>query len=141
MPDVGRVLALDHGTRRVGVALSDALRMTAQPHGTLDRDDPELLNRLRDLVDELDVEEIVVGLPISLDGTEGPSAAAAREFAGEVAAATGLDVVLYDERFSTATAERILLEADVRRKKRKDVRDRLAAAVFLQSYLDAQEMR
>lgn len=115
--------------------------MTAQPHGTLDRDDPELLNRLREMVDDLDVDEIVVGLPVSLDGTEGPSAIAARAFAGEVGAATGHEVVLHDERFSTATAERILLEADVRRKKRKDVRDRLAAAVFLQSYLDAQEMR
>lgn len=141
MSDVGRVLALDHGTRRVGVAVSDSLRMTAQPHGTLDRDDPELLNRLREMVDDLDVDEIVVGLPVSLDGTEGPSAIAARAFAGEVGAATGHEVVLHDERFSTATAERILLEADVRRKKRKDVRDRLAAAVFLQSYLDAQEMR
>ncbi|HSG79830.1 MAG TPA: Holliday junction resolvase RuvX [Acidimicrobiia bacterium] len=138
---MGRVLALDHGTRRVGVAVSDSLRMTAQPHGTLDRDDPELLNRLREMVDDLDVDEIVVGLPVSLDGTEGPSAIAARAFAGEVGAATGHEVVLHDERFSTATAERILLEADVRRKKRKDVRDRLAAAVFLQSYLDAQEMR
>ena len=141
MSDVGRVLALDHGTRRVGVAVSDSVRMTAQPHGTLDRDDPELLNRLREMVDDLDVDEIVVGLPVSLDGTEGPSAIAARAFAGEVGAATGHEVVLHDERFSTATAERILLEADVRRKKRKDVRDRLAAAVFLQSYLDAQEMR
>jgi putative Holliday junction resolvase len=138
---VGRVLALDHGTRRVGVAVSDALRMTAQPHGTFDRDDPELLNRLRGLAEDLDVEEIVVGLPVSLDGTEGPSAVAARAFAADVAEATGREVVMYDERFSTATAERILLEADVRRKKRKDVRDRLAAAVFLQSYLDSQEMR
>ena len=93
----------------------------------------------RELADHVD--EIVVGLPVSLDGTEGPSAIAARAFAGEVGAATGHEVVLHDERFSTATAERILLEADVRRKKRKDVRDRLAAAVFLQSYLDAQEMR
>lgn len=135
---MGRVLALDYGTVRVGVAISDGIRLTAQPHGTLDRDDPELLNRLRRLADEFDVDEIVVGLPISLDGSEGPAAIAARAFAAEVAGGTGLAVVLHDERFSTVTAERILLEADVRRNKRKTVRDQLAATVFLQSYLDTK---
>ncbi|MDX1691999.1 MAG: Holliday junction resolvase RuvX [Acidimicrobiia bacterium] len=138
---MGRVLALDHGTRRVGVAVSDPLGISAQPHTTLDRDDPELLNRLGRLTDDLDVDEVVVGLPVSLDGTEGPAADAARAFAAEVAETVAVPVVLHDERFSTATAERILLEGNVRRTKRKAVRDRMAAAVFLQSYLDAKDVR
>ena len=137
---MGRVLALDHGTVRVGVAISDAIRLTAQPHGNLERRDPELLNRLRALTDEFDVEEIVVGLPVSLDGSEGRAAAEARAFAAEVAEGTGLPVVLHDERFSSVTAERILLQANVRRNKRRDVRDRLAATIFLQSYLDADDL-
>ncbi|MBN2113822.1 MAG: Holliday junction resolvase RuvX [Acidimicrobiia bacterium] len=132
----GRVLALDPGTRRVGLAVSDPLGITAQPHGVLDATDPELLARIGRLAADLGVERIVVGLPVSLSGSEGPAAAAARRFAAEVAAATGLPVELRDERFTSVTAERVLVEAGLTGRRRRAVRDGVAAAVLLQSYLD-----
>jgi len=134
---MGRVLALDPGTRRIGVAMSDPLRITAQPFDVFDADAGDLMDRIRSVAAEHDVEQIVVGLPVSLDGGEGPAAAAARRFADRVAETTGLPVDMQDERFSTVTAERVLLEAGMRRERRRRARDRVAAAVFLQSYLDA----
>lgn len=129
-------MALDAGTVRVGVAVSDPLGLTAQPHSSLARRAPDLLETIRSLVESLDVERLVVGLPTSLDGTEGASAADARQFAAEVAEATGLEVQMIDERFSTVTAEKAMIEAGARRSERRAARDRVAAAVFLQSYLD-----
>jgi putative Holliday junction resolvase len=120
------------------VAISDGLQLTAQPHGTLDARDPELDRRLGDLAVEHDAAEIVVGLAIGLDGREGPAAAAARAFAERVEQATGVPVVLYDERFSSVTAERVLVDGGVRRRARRAARDRVAAAVFLQAYLDGR---
>jgi len=134
---MGRVLGLDHGTRRIGVALSDPLRLTAGPLCVLETGG-DVEDRLRHLVAEHDVERIVVGLPVSLGGAEGPAAAAAREFAGRVAEAVDVPVELYDERFSTVTAERSLIEAGMRRERRRETRDRVAAAVFLQAYLDGR---
>jgi len=132
----GRTLGLDHGTKRIGVAVSDPLGITAQPHSTLDAGDPSLMDVLRNLVMELGVERIVVGLPISLDGSEGPAAAAARAFAALVAESVGVPTELHDERFSTKTAEDAMIEAGARREQRKQSVDRVAAAVFLQTYLD-----
>jgi len=132
----GRVLALDPGTRRVGVAVSDPLGITAQPHGVLDGADPKLLEEVARLAGDLGAERIVVGLPVSLNGSEGPAAAAARRFAAEVAEATGLPVDLVDERFTSVTAERVLVQAGLSGRRRRAVRDRLAAAVMLQAYLD-----
>jgi putative Holliday junction resolvase len=136
---MGRILALDPGSKRVGVAVSDPLRLTAQPHEVLDVTSPDFERLLREMVDELDVVRIIVGLPVGLNGNEGPAAAAARGFAARVAAATGLPVDLYDERFSTVTAERVLLEAGLRRSRRRAARDSVAAAVFLQAYLDGRK--
>jgi putative Holliday junction resolvase len=135
---MGRILALDPGTQRIGVAVSDALKMIAQPHSVLDGGDPGLMGSIAGLVTDLDVERIVVGLPVSLNGGEGPAAAEAREFAAAVAGATGLPVDLQDERFSTVTAERVLREGGLSGKRRRRVQDRVAAAVFLQSYLDGR---
>jgi len=134
---MGRVLGLDHGTRRIGVALSDPLRLTARPLCVLDADEG-LEDELRRLVAEHDVELIVVGLPVGLNGTEGAAAAAAREFAARVASIVETPIELYDERFSTVTAERTLIEAGMRRERRRGTRDRVAAAVFLQAYLDGR---
>jgi putative Holliday junction resolvase len=131
-----RVLALDFGTRRVGVAVSDPLGISAQPHSVLDGADPGLMPCIGRLAADLGAERIVVGLPVSLNGSEGPAAAAVRRFAGEVAAATGLPVDLVDERFTTVSAERVLVEAGLPGRRRRRVRDRVAAAVLLQSYLD-----
>lgn len=135
---MSRIVGLDPGERRIGVAVSDGLHLTAQPHGTLDAEADDLDDRLRELAAEVDAEELVVGLPVGLNGREGPAAAAARRFAARVEAATGLPVILYDERFSSLSAERVLVEAGVRRARRKRARDRVAAAVFLQAYLDGR---
>jgi len=133
---MGRVLALDSGTVRIGVAVSDSLRITAQPHSVLDADSPDLMTDIAHLVESLDVERIVVGLPVSLDGTERASARLARDLAGRITEAIGVEVSLIDERFSTVIAERVMIEAGARRSKRRAVQDRVAAAVFLQAYLD-----
>lgn len=131
-----RVLGLDPGTRRIGVALSDATGTIAAPHSVIDRRSVDVVESLRGLVAEHGIELIVVGLPVSLSGTEGPSAAAARAFAESVADATDLPVVLQDERFTTVTAEDALIEGGVRRRERRELRDQVAAAVMLQGFLD-----
>jgi len=133
---MGRVLALDSGTVRIGIAVSDPLGITAQPHSSLDAASPDLMADISQLVESLDVDRIVVGLPVSLDGTEGASARLARDLAGRITKATGVEVSLIDERFSTVTAERAMIEAGARRSERRAARDRVAAAVFLQAYLD-----
>lgn len=131
-----RVLGLDPGTRRIGVALSDATGTIAAPHSVIDRRTADVDEALRRLVEEHEVELIVVGLPVSLSGVEGPSAEAARVFADSVADATGLPIVLQDERFTTVIAEGALIEGGVGRGERRRKRDQVAAAVMLQSFLD-----
>jgi putative holliday junction resolvase len=128
---MGRVLALDYGSVRVGVAISDALRITAQPLEVIRLERVE--ERLPALLDGVDL--IIVGLPRSLDGTEGPSALAAREFAERVRSLTGLPVEMVDERLTTTTAERALIEGGVRRSTRRQVVDKVAATVLLEGYL------
>lgn len=133
----GRVLALDYGSKRIGVAISDPLSITAQPLGTIASD--RLAEELLPLVETWSVAEVVVGLPVSLDGSEGASASAARQLAELVTGLTGLKVTMVDERFTTRIAESAMLEAGVKRRKRRQRADRLAATVFLQSYLDSKE--
>lgn len=134
--DLARVLALDYGTRRIGLAISDPLQLIAQPLDTWDASDARFDDRLADLAREWDVELIVVGLPLSLGGGEGTSAEGARRLAARARAATNLEVVMIDERYTSAIAEQSLLEADASRASRKEARDRVAAAVLLQGYLD-----
>ena len=135
-----RILGLDPGERRVGVALSDPTGTIASPHSVIDRRSVELVEAVRILCDEYGVVQIVVGLPTGLSGVEGPSAKAARTVGDAVAEATGLRVEYQDERFTTVTAEAALLEGGVRRAKRRDVRDKVAAAVILQTYLDRKDI-
>ncbi|MFQ5967199.1 MAG: Holliday junction resolvase RuvX [Acidimicrobiia bacterium] len=130
------MLALDYGTRRIGLAISDPLQLIAQPLDTWDASDARFDDRLADLAREWDVELIVVGLPLSLGGGEGTSAEGARRLAARARAATNLEVVMIDERYTSAIAEQSLLEADASRASRKEARDRVAAAVLLQGYLD-----
>ena len=132
----GRALGLDPGQRRIGVAVSDPSRTIASPVRFIDTRTDDVAQTLRDICIEYEVAIVVVGLPISLDGSEGPSAKASREFADVVRKATGLDVEFQDERFTTRTAEAALIEGGVNRKTRKEKRDQIAAAVMLQSYLD-----
>ena len=135
---MSRVMALDVGTRTIGVAVSDPLGMIASPVETISRTGRRAdAARVQELAAEREVVRVVVGLPMRTDGTEGESAVEARRMAAAVAAVLpGVEVVLLDERFTTAEAERSLLTSNVRRKKRKQVIDQVAAVLILQQWLD-----
>ena len=122
----------------MGLALSDPLGVIARPLAVVERrSDDTLFAELSRVMTEYAVTHIVLGLPLKLDGTEGPAAAEVRTFAEKLRAALSAPVELWDERLSTVQAERALLDADMSRAKRKQRRDKVAAQVFLQSYLDA----
>jgi len=132
-----RILALDPGTKRIGVALSDELGWTAQPLETFERKSLNVdVAHINELVRRHEVREIVVGMPIQLNGRVGPAAQSAQQFMEALQAAVGIPVVAWDERLTTKAAEQMLIEADVSRKKRKGVVDRVAAALLLKSYLE-----
>lgn len=135
-----RVLAVDLGSRRIGLAVSDPTGTLASPYEVLQRSGDEELDRRRILeaAEELEVERIVVGLPLSLDGSIGPAAEAAQEQIALLAALTPLPVEPYDERLTTVTADRLLGDRGVRSKARRKVIDKAAAAVMLQAWLDSQ---
>jgi putative holliday junction resolvase len=139
----GRVLALDVGTRRLGVAVSDPTGTVASPLATLPRRTPdEDASALAALAAEHDAAVVVVGLPLSLGGGEGPAAKAVRRYLAELTARLPrLDFRLADERLSTAAAERTLVGGGVRRRARRAVVDQVAASVFLQTWLDANRAR
>ncbi|MBT8165386.1 MAG: Holliday junction resolvase RuvX [Acidimicrobiia bacterium] len=132
---MGRLLGLDYGTRRVGVAICDSSRLIASPYAVLEAVD--VLAGLDEILSAEDIEGIVVGLPVSLSGQEGQVARAARSFAETVGSHTGLPVELVDERFTTKVAEDVLIQGGVRRSKRRDIRDKMAATVMLQGHLDS----
>jgi len=137
-----RIIGLDYGDKTIGVAVSDDLGITAQGVTTIKRVGARKdIDRVLEYVEEYGAEEIIVGLPRSMDGSMGPRAEKTVEFADRLAASTDVPVRYYDERLSTAMAERTLIEADVSRKKRKKVIDMLAAQVILQGYLDGAKSR
>lgn len=129
------MLGLDYGSKRVGVAICDSSRLIASPYAVLEAVD--VLGGLDEILSAEEIEGIVVGLPVSLSGEEGQMAQAARSFAHEVAVHTGLPVELVDERFTTKVAEDVLIQGGVRRAKRRDIRDKMAATVMLQGHLDS----
>ncbi|WP_418627981.1 Holliday junction resolvase RuvX [Veillonella atypica] len=132
-----RIMALDVGSRTIGIACSDALLMTAQGIETIRRTSLENdFNRLRELISEYEVHELVVGMPKNMNGTKGDRAEKTEEFVEKMKAVIDLPVIFWDERLSTVMAERQLIAADVSRKKRKGVIDKMAAVVILQGYLD-----
>lgn len=132
-----RIMALDVGTKRIGVALSDPLKITAQGLETFQRTTlEEDIKGLWKLIDEHEVSELVVGLPKNMDGSEGFKVEEVRQFAADLTAERQIPIVWVDERLTTVSAERALLEADVSRKNRKKVVDKMAAVIILQSYLD-----
>lgn len=133
-----RALGLDYGERRIGVAVTDRAGITAQPHSVIDRLEADPAQVIAELAAELEVGLLVVGLPVQLSGEEGPSAEAARSFGAELEETTSLPVTFFNEQFSSVVAERALLEGDVKRTRRKGVRDKVAAVLILQGYLDAQ---
>ena len=134
-----RILGLDVGDRTVGVAASDLLLMTAQGVETIRRETLEKdLARLGELMREYDAARLVVGLPRNMNGTEGDRCEIVRAFAEEIKKALPeADIIFWDERLSTVAAAKSLIQADVSRKKRKKVIDKMAAVFILQGYLDS----
>ncbi|MFT5123240.1 MAG: putative Holliday junction resolvase [Kiritimatiellia bacterium] len=134
-----RILGLDYGERRVGVAISDPMCMLATPVETL------LITGMNNAVEQVaaivvarEIDKILVGLPLNMNNTKGEIALLCEKFAGKLAKATGREIIMWDERMTSMAAKRVLLAADVSRAKRKKVIDKMAAQILLQSYLDAQ---
>ena len=137
-----RILGLDVGEKRIGVALSDPLGIMAGALTVIERTaDEAAVKQIIDLARENDVERIVVGMPRSLDGSLGKQAQAVQSFVDLLKEHTKLPVVTWDERLSTVAAERTMLEIGMKRNKRKNRRDSLAAAFILQGYLDREKSR
>lgn len=137
-----RKIALDVGDVRIGVAVSDILGITANPRETYVRKGKTFEQDIAYFVEYAkreDADAFVLGLPLNMDGTEGPRVEVTREFGDALKEASGLEVVYVDERLTTVSAERMLIEADVRREKRKTVIDKVAATIILQSYLEKQK--
>jgi putative Holliday junction resolvase len=136
---MSRVVGIDLGARRIGVAVSDGLGLTAQPHTTIARHGGVRdLQAIAAVVAEHQAGLVVLGLPLDGEGNEGAAAKSARAFADRLRAALPVPVEMIDESFSTVEAEAVLLEADLSRARRKQVIDRLAAAIILQRWLDQQ---
>jgi len=142
LPSSGKLLGLDLGTKTIGVAISDGMRYSATPLETIKRSkftaDAE---RLRVLITENAAVGIVLGLPLNMDGSEGPRAQSTRAFARNLAQRIAIPTVFWDERLSTSAVTRTLIEADVRRDKRAEVVDKLAASYILQGALERLRRR
>ncbi len=136
-----RILGLDHGTKRVGVAVSDELHMIALP---LEYIAPEpfadFLARLKEILREKEIELILIGMPRNMDGSYGPAALKVQEFAAALKDAVAVPLKLWDERLTTTQAQKFLIQGGMRRDKRKEKVDQTAAAILLQSYLDSRAL-
>ena len=134
---MSRILALDFGEKRIGVAVSDSLNIIAQSVGIIERKGIKNdIKSVQDLVEKHDAGKLIVGLPLNMNGTEGKSANLAIDFVNELKKEINICVEMIDERLTTAQGERIFLEADLSRKKRKKNIDKIAAQLILQNYLD-----
>jgi putative Holliday junction resolvase len=133
-----RVLGIDYGDVRVGVAVSDELGFMAHPLETIDVRRTPAVARIRDLAAEREVETIIVGMPRNMNGTHGPASEKATKFADELRAALPCQIITWDERLTTVSAQRSLQEAGRKAKDQKNIIDQAAAQVILQSWLDAQ---
>ena len=135
-----RIMGLDYGDKTVGVAISDELLITAQPIETVERERSNKLRktyqRIEALIAEYDVQKIVIGRPLNMNGTEGERVELTEAFGNELLRRTGLEIVWVDERLTTVEADRILEETGVAHSARKEHIDKMAAAIILQSYLD-----
>lgn len=135
-----RIMGIDYGEKRIGLAQCDAGGLMAFPVRTIEcRGDADGLEQVARACKEADAERVIVGVPINMNGTRGPMAERATAFAARLQETTGLPVETCDERLSTAQVERSLLAADMSRARRKEVRDKLAAQVILQSWLDRRD--
>ncbi len=133
-----RILALDHGTKRVGIAVSDELKMIAQPLEYIPAEPfADFLKRFRELLAEKEVELVLVGMPRNMDGSYGPAAFKVQEFVAALKGAVTVPIKTWDERLTSVQANRLLIQGNVRRDQRKQKVDKMAAAILLQSYLDS----
>lgn len=136
-----RVMGLDYGAKTVGVAVSDELMLTAQPLETIRREREgklrQTLSRIEDLMEEYSVEKVVIGLPKKLNNQEGDRCERTREFGELVGRRSGLEVIYQDERLTTVEADAVLEEGGIRKDKRKQYIDKMAASLILQGYLDS----
>ncbi len=139
-----RIMGLDFGSKTVGVAVSDSLLLTAQGVEIIRRKEEnklrQTLARIEELILEYEVEEIVLGLPKNMNATEGVRVELTHEFKDKLERRTGLPVYLWDERLTTVAADKLMMEAGVRREHRKEYVDKIAAALILQGYLDRRHM-
>ena len=132
-----RKMCLDYGDVRIGIAMSDPMGIIANGYETYTRIDEETdLKHIEKLIKDNGVDTIVLGLPINMDGTEGNRVEVTKDFGKKLGALTSTKIVYMDERLSSVSAEKLLIQADVRRDKRKQVIDKLAATIILQNYLD-----
>ena len=134
-----RILGLDVGTKRIGVALSDPLGITAQPLMTIERESRKKdLEAIEALLDQYQVRKVVVGMPYNMNGTIGPSGEMAKMVGEKIKNKFKIELIYVDERLSTVSAERVLIEGDIRREERKNIIDKVAASYILQTYLDSK---
>ena len=137
-----RILAIDHGTKRMGIAISDELKMMAHPvEFILAEPFNDFLTRLKELLQDKEVEMILVGMPRNMNGSYGPAALKVQDFVAALKGAVTVPIKTWDERLTSAQANRFLIEGNVRREQRKEKVDKMAAAILLQSYLDSRGMR
>ena len=133
-----RILALDHGTKRIGIALSDELKMIAQPLEFVAAEPfLEFVTRVKEIIREKEVELILIGMPRNMDGSYGPAALKVQEFIAVLKDLVAIPIKTWDERLTSAQAQRFLIEGGVRRQERKQKVDKMAASILLQSYLDS----
>ena len=136
-----KIMGLDLGSKTIGVAMSDALLITAQPVETITRKDPNKLRkslaRIEELIEEHGVERIILGYPRNMNDSVGERALISEEFKDKLERRTGLEVILWDERLTTVAADEVLMESGVRREDRKKYVDQIAAQFILQEYLDS----
>jgi putative Holliday junction resolvase len=132
-----RILALDHGTKRIGVAVSDETKTIAQPLEYIPAEPfPDFLARLKELLAEKEIGLILIGMPRNMDGSYGPAAQKVEAFIAAIKPEAAVPIKTWDERLTSAMANRVLLQGNVRRNQRKEKVDKMAAAILLQSYLD-----
>lgn len=130
-------MALDYGDVRIGIAMSDLLQTIASPYQTYKRKNLDQdLKFFKDLIEDLSVTKVVIGLPVNMDGTEGERAFKTRQFGEKLNSVSEIEIEFVDERLTSVEAEEILIEAGVKREKRKEVIDKIAAALILESYLN-----
>lgn len=132
-----KIVALDIGTVRIGVAASDIMEIIASAYTVYKRKDFKSdINGIAKIINDLQAGQVVIGLPLKMDGTEGQSVTMAKDFGEELSKFISVPIVYQDERLSTVTAQKILIESGMRREKRKDKVDSLAATIILQTFLD-----